>query len=60
MKIKRNIVIIFTHFLEKKKKKKIPKELNLFRPSSGHSIHFLMTLTYDTDVSRTTTEGAVQ
>ena len=48
MKIKNNIVILFTRFLVKKK----PKELNFCCPFSGHSIHFLMTLTltHDTDV----------
>ena len=59
MKIKRNIVILFYTFFGKKK---IPKELNLCCPSSGQSIHFLMTrtLTHDTDVSSTATEGALQ
>ena len=39
MKIKRNIVILFTHFLVKNKQK-IPKVLNLCCPASGQSIHF--------------------
>ena len=40
IKIKRNIVILATHFLVKKNPKKRRKELNLGLPSSGHSIHF--------------------
>ena len=51
MKIKCNIVILFTHFFVKQTKTKKPKKLNLCRPSSGHSINLLMTLrpTHDTD-----------
>ena len=47
MKIKRNIVILFTHLLVKKKLKKT-KELNLCFPYSGYSIHFLMTISSNT------------
>ena len=43
MKIKLNIVILFTHFFGKKPKT-ITKELNLCPPSSGHSGHFFMTI----------------